>query len=192
MDARVRYTKRTIRESFLQLLQKKPLQKITVCEICKAAEINRATFYKYYANPYDLLQKLELELLDGLEEKLKKIQLGEPEEIFRTVLNDIQQQAESYCTIFSGNGDTSFRQRVFSICYSGNMEHLRQLFPAAGEHQLDWLYHFTAEGCNGILSRWIAGGMQEPVDDVVMFLTRVILAINTGIVMTENSVSVTD
>ena len=58
-DARVRYTKMVIKNSFVELLAKKPLTKVTVKEICELSEINRATFYKYYCDPYDLLEKLE-------------------------------------------------------------------------------------------------------------------------------------
>ena len=37
-DARVRYTRRVIKESFLSLLSEKPVNKITVKEVCEAAE----------------------------------------------------------------------------------------------------------------------------------------------------------
>lgn len=58
-DARVRYTKMVIKNSFVKLLAKKPLTRVIVKEICELSEINRATFYKYYCDPYDLLEKLE-------------------------------------------------------------------------------------------------------------------------------------
>ena len=66
-DARVRYTKMMIQAKFLLLLEKKPINKITVKEICELAEINRATFYKYYMDAYDLLDKIEEEILSELE-----------------------------------------------------------------------------------------------------------------------------
>lgn len=49
-DARVRYTRMRIREAFFECLEKKPINKITVKEICDIAEINRATFYTHYAD----------------------------------------------------------------------------------------------------------------------------------------------
>ena len=45
-DARVRYTHRVLKESFLSLLREKPVNKITVKEVCELAELNRATFYQ--------------------------------------------------------------------------------------------------------------------------------------------------
>ena len=68
MDRRVKYTKKIITETFLNLLKEKEINKITVSEICNIADINRATFYRYYLDTYDLLEKIEqdfiLELVD--------------------------------------------------------------------------------------------------------------------------------
>ena len=55
MDRRIKYTKKIIKETFINLLEKKDLNKITVSEICKIADINRSTFYRYYLDVYDLL-----------------------------------------------------------------------------------------------------------------------------------------
>lgn len=40
-DARVRYTRRVIKESLLRLLEDRPVNRITVKEVCEAAQINR-------------------------------------------------------------------------------------------------------------------------------------------------------
>ena len=58
-DARVRYSKMIIQSNFVSLLKQKPMNKITVKELCEMADINRATFYKYYMDFYDLMEKIE-------------------------------------------------------------------------------------------------------------------------------------
>ena len=70
-DARVRYTKMMIQVNFVSLLKQKPLNKITVKEICEAAEINRATFYRYYLDVFDLMEQLEGEILKELQQTLQ-------------------------------------------------------------------------------------------------------------------------
>ena len=60
-DARVRYTQRVIKGAFLSLLREKPVNKITVKEVCELAELNRATFYAHYSDVYDLLHHVSLE-----------------------------------------------------------------------------------------------------------------------------------
>ena len=57
-DRRTRYTRQTIKDTFLELLKQKSFTKITVTEICKNAEINRGTFYLHYYDIYDVLSDI--------------------------------------------------------------------------------------------------------------------------------------
>jgi probable dihydroxyacetone kinase regulator len=51
-----KYTKQALGESLKKLLQKKPLNKITVTEIVADCELNRMTFYYHFRDIYDLLE----------------------------------------------------------------------------------------------------------------------------------------
>ncbi len=50
--------------AFISLLKKKPFEYITVSEICKAAGVNRSTFYLHYETMGDLLDETARYLLD--------------------------------------------------------------------------------------------------------------------------------
>lgn len=54
-NQRIILTKRLLYEGLLRLLEKKELHKITITELCAEAGINRATFYKHYSTPKDVL-----------------------------------------------------------------------------------------------------------------------------------------
>lgn len=62
-DARVRYTKKALRDALFTCLKTKQLQDITVKEISETANLNRATFYKHYRDCFDLLEQIENEML---------------------------------------------------------------------------------------------------------------------------------
>ena len=62
-DRRTRYTRQTIKETLLKLLEKKSFPRITVTEICKLAEINRGTFYLHYYDTEDVLNDILTEML---------------------------------------------------------------------------------------------------------------------------------
>ena len=72
-DARVRYTLMKLKESFLVLLEKKPINKITVKEVCELSELNRATFYTHFTDCYDLLENIENELIDDFKKSLQYV-----------------------------------------------------------------------------------------------------------------------
>ena len=58
-DLRVYKTKKAIREAYMELRKKKPLEKIKVNDVCELAMCIRATFYRYYQDIYDLNDQLE-------------------------------------------------------------------------------------------------------------------------------------
>lgn len=52
------YAQPLLHQALLELLQKKPLNKITVSELCKKAGVNRTTFYHYYTAPVEILYEV--------------------------------------------------------------------------------------------------------------------------------------
>lgn len=57
-------TKRKIEESFLKLYKENKIEKISIRQITEDAQIYRGTFYYYFEDIYDLLNKIENEFLE--------------------------------------------------------------------------------------------------------------------------------
>lgn len=58
MDRRTIYTRNTVKDALLELLEKQPFEKITVASLCRQAEITRATFYLHFQDINDVLDEL--------------------------------------------------------------------------------------------------------------------------------------
>ena len=61
-DLRVQKTKSALSEAFINLLSTRMFDDITVNELCEAAGIRRATFYKHYKDKYDFLTSFTVAL----------------------------------------------------------------------------------------------------------------------------------
>lgn len=70
MDYRIQKTKRSIYNAFIELRSKKPLEKLTIKELCEKAQINKSTFYVYYQDVYDLSDKIEDEVISEIMKSL--------------------------------------------------------------------------------------------------------------------------
>lgn len=106
MDRRVKRTITSIENGFIQLLKKYSLEEITIQQIADEADINRATFYTYYQDKYDLLSNLEDKEIERIKanidyEKLANQQINEfndlnqimnnvPNSIIKIILNNIE------------------------------------------------------------------------------------------------------
>jgi len=115
-DARVRYTKMVIAQSFIKLLKEKPINKITVKAICDLSELNRATFYKHYLDVYDLLDKIELQFLNELMAVLRSRENTTARDVLAFIMVKFKAEEEAYKAICSPNGDPAFPARILEAC----------------------------------------------------------------------------
>lgn len=57
-------SRRFIRQAFLELLQEKKLEKITVTDIVDRADINRSTFYAHFSDVRGLIEEMQREFVE--------------------------------------------------------------------------------------------------------------------------------
>ncbi len=172
-DRRVRYTKMVLKQSLLTLLRDRPIEKITVKEICELADINRGTFYTHYTDPYDLLAHIENELyseiLAAIESSLKAEAIsGLLEEIFEYIVKN----AELCKILFGDYGDKEFIRRVMFIARDQSVAQWKKLMPSVTDEQLDLLYMFYANGCVAMIQYWLQNGMKESPRELARFIEK--------------------
>lgn len=68
-NQRVQLTKRLLWESLRDLLKERPLERISVAELCRGAGINRSTFYRHYDTPRDVLEDAHESMLNEMERR---------------------------------------------------------------------------------------------------------------------------
>lgn len=68
MQKRQTSTKTDIRKTFIELLNTKGFDNLTVSDIARGSDINRGTFYLHYVDKYDLMEKLEMEIIYDLKQ----------------------------------------------------------------------------------------------------------------------------
>lgn len=103
-DQRIILTKRLLKEGLLKLLEKKDISKITVTELCEESSINRATFYRHYQTPRDIITEIRHDLFDNV---MAIKQRGRQH-------NDVLRWLEDMCQYFYENKDllkVMFRSR---------------------------------------------------------------------------------
>ena len=110
MDARKRYTQMVLKQSFLKLLKEKPVNRITVKEVCALAQLNRATFYAHYSDCFALMESIENELIDAFEKSLRYVNSFDVTTLIEAIY-DMVDQNQTACSILS------FDHRPFCKAY---------------------------------------------------------------------------
>ena len=75
-NQRVKLTKRLLQEGLLRLLKEKPIDKITISELCVESGVNRATFYRHYSLPQDVLLEMERNMMDELQDRFGTVEIS--------------------------------------------------------------------------------------------------------------------
>lgn len=172
-DARVRYTRMRIRAAFFSCLERKPVSKITVKEICDMAEINRATFYKHYADPFELLQKLEEEVLVELQQNIRVRTQQTSQGLLLTILKSMKNTKNSYTLLTSQNGDPGFAARISDLFYQEFQPRMAEDLPGCTEEEKNAAFLFVSGGCGHLISAWIKNGMQTSPEQVADELNKI-------------------
>lgn len=179
-DQRVKITKIMIKTAFIDLLAIKPIQNITVKELCEKSEINRGTFYKHYLDVYDLKEKIEEEFAEKLIIALTPLSQKSATEtslthVISTVFTIIHNNADFSSLLVSQNSDKTFIVKLLSIGYKTYMQAYLEIFPNVSEIKLNYFYSFISAGCIGVLEKWLMGGMKEDISEVTSFTENIII-----------------
>ena len=118
---KTRYTQMALRESLLELIQQKPITKITIKEICERADINRTTFYNHYTDQFDLLHKIEDEALKSLEEAYSGLVGNHDTKSMLVILEGIFQyyidNRRNFEILLNDNSHINFRNQMVQMFF---------------------------------------------------------------------------
>lgn len=114
MDLRVKRTKRSIVNAFIELRAKKPLEKITVKELSELAWINKATFYSHYNDIYDLSEQLEKEAVEMVLKDIPhpEFLITNPKQGSAELAFALLSQSSLFDTLFSGERAAILSTRI--------------------------------------------------------------------------------
>ena len=164
-DRRVRRTKKLLTQALTKLLEKKQVNEITVKELTDLADMNRGTFYLYYKDIYDMLEKIEDEMFQKLDVIAQTHEHGDITQEVKPILLDlfrfIGENQEMCRILLSPNGDINFLHRL----YEAIRERIREIWAdqveAVSEKEFDYRYSFVVFGCAGMIRAWVNRNCQE-------------------------------
>ena len=155
-----------IEKVFIELIQTKNINEITVTDICKKTNLNRSTFYANYLDIYDLAakirKKLELEV-----EKLYQIEkdTNYNSNNFLKLFKHIKENQLFYKTYFKLDTDNSFSP--IKPNYKYDFKLATSLY---NDKYIDYHIAFFYAGINAIIKKWLDNGCKESPEEIESIL----------------------
>lgn len=157
-NKRRRESRARIEAAFVKLLQDNDLSKISVTALCKAAQVNRTTFYANYLDIYDLAdavqKRLEQEVFGLFQEEREQ---GYNSNDFLKLFRHIYENQIFYKTYFKLGLDGKFQITEYDICQAA------QFF---NNQHIEYHMEFFRHGLNAIIKMWLHNGCKETPEEI--------------------------
>lgn len=161
---KTRYTKIVLQNSLFELMEKKPIEKITIKELCENADINRTTFYAHYTDQYDLLAKIENETLSWAKGAIASLadnnDKNESIKILEEIFQYFVENSKNLKILMSERGDINFQKQIFTIIYQQcGISFISGL--NINPSIRDEYFVYVVNGSIGLLQHWLKNGMTK-------------------------------
>lgn len=170
---RTAMTRSVLIDTFLELSNQKPVDKITVSEISSKAGFNRSTFYQYFNDTHHLMSCIEDDLLLYIKNTIIS-QIGEvhPEHLFIELFIKINAEKRNTLKLLLGRSiNNSFPTKL--------KESLIPLFAvqmhlSANAPETIYKLDFYLSGIISIISRWVTSDIPMPPDEYALLIQQIV------------------
>ena len=178
-DRRVRRTKKLLTQALTQLLQEKQINEITVKELTDLADMNRGTFYLYYKDMFDMLEKIEDGMFEALDAIVSPHEHDDVSQQTKPILMDlfrfIEDNQEMCRVLLSPHGDMNFLHRLNEVVREKCLKAWPNIRKEKGEADFDYHYSFVVFGCAGIIRAWVNRNCPESAEKMAEMAYGMIL-----------------
>lgn len=171
-------SKERIKEAFFEMLQKKPVEKITVTDIIRSARINRGTFYAHYADIHQLIDSIEnfyLQKFDSMLEQIQSLEDLQAPLKFLLMISDFLQENEELYRKLAWTEKTA---SLINKMQNHFIEYVEQM-PKLPEKLRDSLpfrarMYLFAGGISGIYTAWMRGELEADLHEIAYEINEMI------------------
>lgn len=165
-----------IKSAVVELLQKKPLDKITVTDVVDKAQINRGTFYAHYCSVDDVIEHMITQRFMPIQEALSRqtIQLSNVVEILlKQIQYILETEMELFQKITQSNAFSYLYQKFVLIVEEYMLQHEAD-FSFGNHEEYLFIMRFCAGGLSNLYYDWCTGKLDIPLSELTERSTKMI------------------
>ena len=160
-------------------MSEKELGDITVSDIAEYADINRKTFYNYYAGVHEVVYEIEDEIARSFGGALGTLELSSVDNaayfVFERLTSVINTDIDFYGQMFSMRGNVSMLTKIVDIMKDKARPLITELFDLTGD-RLEVIMEFTFSGLISVYQRWFNSDRSIPVEEISSAITKLVIS----------------
>lgn len=160
-------SRRLINQALAELMKEKPLDKITVTDVVKRADINRGTFYAHYADVPDVVtQQMEnacRTLRAALVDRGAGVTPGDAAFVLNKLQALFEENMDFFSALLSSNLASAATEQLRDIFIEYMMQHPPKDLP---RDQFLFFIRFASGGLSAMYRDWVAGKLPMTLDQL--------------------------
>ena len=182
-DKRVIKTKHAIYKAFVELLNEKDINQITITDVAKRANINRKTFYNYYSDINDVMEEIENLVVAAFIKNIGTVEFTNMAdfltEIFNKFTETVNHDLEFYGLLFKTNNRSFLIVKIVDILKKYVQQRIEETetldqkrfkvavdlcIPGIISVYMNWFtnsYDYSIEELSSLLTDFILNGIQK-------------------------------
>lgn len=161
-------SKRMIISALADLLQEKPLDKITVTDVVNRAQINRGTFYAHFADIPDVINHLIMGVFSTIQRAISEEpkQLSDiPHVLLERIQSFLEEDMEFCKKVMNSSASTRMQEQLIQFVMDYMLQH--EHVYGFGDHRLyELTIRFCAGGLGNLYRDWFAGRIDITLDEL--------------------------
>jgi len=167
-------TKQNIMTAFWDLYTHNRIEKISVTQICTRAGYNRSTFYKYFLDVYDVLDKIEEQIItpEMLEQSVVSYLLSDNKKVAFEHIIALFEKSSGYIPVLLGeHGDSAFRQKLMNKLIPVVSSHLN--VSITSNKNTKYILEYQSAAIFNTIANWYTNGKDIPAEEFIQLLLRI-------------------
>lgn len=157
------FTRKAIRDSFVKLLNEKPLSQITVRDIVDDCGVNRNTFYYYFEDIPQLLETIVNEDVDRIIREYPKLESAE--ECLTAIISFALENRRAVLHIYHSINRNLYEQYHWKVCEHTATTYADEILRGrkVSESDRKLIIHYIMCIYFGHVIYWLESGMKEDI-----------------------------
>ena len=180
-DLRVIKTKASLQESLINLLHHKELDKISISELCKKANVNRGTFYLHYQDVAELFEEYFHDMTEDLRKAyyepylLTDYKINHLSADMVRIFHHVEKYKQFYKIAFDRKTPMMYYFRLFDIIRG----YLKDSNSDIKSENIEFFASYQANAIIGLVIQWVHHDFKETPNQ----MSKMLLSMTKGSIL---------
>lgn len=176
-DRRVRRTRKMLRQGLAEMMKEKEFKDITVKDITDKVDLNRGTFYLHYKDTYDLLEKIEDEIIEKIKKAIddyNPTERGGSISVLGRIFDYLAEDADVCQMLFLNESGARFLKLFRELIDKKGLSIAQSCDAKESQMEFHYIMVFFTYGITGLIKRWFECGMIPPAKEMAKLIDQLI------------------